>query len=56
MSKELVLYYPRDLDIVFVQAEREYIMDYIDKVKLRKLMNLTQEINDMSNGGIYDSL
>jgi len=56
MKKELIMYYPPDLEILFVPTEKEYMLDYIDNYHINRLLQMHQEINDKVKAGLYDRI
>jgi hypothetical protein len=48
------MYYPPDLEIIFVPTERDYVMEFLDNVSLNKLLQMHQEVRDKVAGGFYD--
>jgi len=56
MKKELVMYFPPDLEIIFAPTEKEHLLDYIDNVRLSRILQMHREINDKVKAGLYDRL
>ena len=56
MSKDLVMYYPPDLEIIFVPTERDYFMEFLDNVSLHQHLQMHQEVKDKVAGGFYDRI
>lgn len=56
MNNDLVMYYPNDLDIIFVPTKREYVMDFLDTVSLNKILQLQEEMIDKAEAGLYDCI
>jgi len=56
MIKDLVMYYPPDLEIIFVPTERDYVMEFLDNVSLNQLLQMHQEVRDKVAGGFYDRI
>lgn len=56
MNEELTLYFPPDLNIIFVRQPREFIMECVDNIIFRNIISKNKEINYMPNGDVYDRL
>ena len=56
VNKDLVMYYPPDLEIIFVPTERDYVMEFLDTVSMNKLLQMHQDIRDKAAGGFYDRI
>jgi len=56
MKKDLIMYLHPDMEIEIFHVYSDEIMSHVDKSILKKLIEVSSDIEALSVGGIYDSV